>query len=98
MPRALEIATGMWWRFERYEIWDGCIRPASGAKLKPYDPWDEYRKALGARKQVPTPYESLFSLLGHVEESVIGGAFASQHTDWDQYLTQEQKTQIIAWC
>ena len=36
----LDLARGPWWRFDKYEIGDGYVRPAAGAQLSAYDPWD----------------------------------------------------------
>jgi hypothetical protein len=45
MPVTKRVSTsgskGLWWRFNRYEIRDGCIHPARGASLKSFDPWAE---------------------------------------------------------
>ena len=32
---------GQWWKFTRYELKDGYIRPAPDATLSEYDPWSE---------------------------------------------------------
>ena len=38
--RGERLTVGKWWRFQTYEIQDGAIRPASGARLKEYDLWE----------------------------------------------------------
>ena len=37
----LEPFAGQWWKFTRYELKDGYIRPAPDATLSEYDPWSE---------------------------------------------------------
>ena len=62
-----------WWRYDKYEIDDEWIRPAPGANLELYDPWEAYRDSwendpdsatpfADKRLQGP-PYLSLLSLL-----------------------------------
>ena len=61
---------GLWWRFSAYEIKDGYVRPAPGAKLEHFDPWEAYsevREGLrGVRigsKTGDTPYADFFAVL-----------------------------------
>lgn len=35
---------GQWWRFSSYELAGAAIRPAPGAVLESYDPWESHRK------------------------------------------------------
>ena len=37
----LQPLVGQWWKFTRYELKDGYIRPAPDAILSEYDPWSE---------------------------------------------------------
>ena len=37
----LQPLVGQWWKFTRYELKDGYIRPAPDATLSEYDPWSE---------------------------------------------------------
>jgi len=64
MPKDATGARGWWWRFSDYEISDGYIRPARGAKLERYDPWQEYRKGKPEFKErkVQPPYAELVNL------------------------------------
>lgn len=39
MREKVSLTTGRWWRFSKYEVRDGYIRPARGANLETYDPW-----------------------------------------------------------
>jgi hypothetical protein len=43
-----ELNAGFWFRFDRYEMWRGYIRPVRNARLQRYDPWGE-RSAFGGR-------------------------------------------------
>ncbi len=52
---------GKWWRFDRYEISEGYIRPTADARLESYDPWSLYRTSFGQRGG-RAPYESLARL------------------------------------
>ena len=56
--------TQTWWRFSRYELRDGYIRPAPDATLEEYAPWDQHRSGRDARmkKQQP-PYQELVGVL-----------------------------------
>ena len=51
MAEVLDVSLGKWWRFSAYEIREGFIRPAPGAKLTVYDPWEEYRQAFIRKNQ-----------------------------------------------
>ena len=55
--KPVEPVVGGWWRFSGYELKDGYIRPAAGAKLFPYDPWGQPERS-DAR-----PYEELANLV-----------------------------------
>ena len=39
--KPLKPLVGQWWKFTRYELKDGYIRPAPDATLSAYDPWSE---------------------------------------------------------
>ena len=65
---ARALATGSWWRLSRYEIRDGYIRPALGARLRRYNPWkrwlDTRRKStIDGSVRGATPYGELLELL-----------------------------------
>lgn len=69
----LDVATGRWWRWTRYEIRNGYIRPARGAQLRVYDPWKMWLESRppatsSRRRTLPeTPYGSLLALSGELE-------------------------------
>jgi hypothetical protein len=41
----VRVFQGQWWRFDRYEVVGRQIRPARGARLECYDPWELVRSA-----------------------------------------------------
>ena len=55
--QTLDPFVGQWWRFTRYELKDGYIRPTPDAELSAYDPWRDSRQ--GMRKA----YASLATLV-----------------------------------
>lgn len=70
MPEAFDLASTTWWRFTRYEIRDGYIRPAPTAKLETYDPWEEYRAArLTPSKELSqlVPYWNFIALFSRMK-------------------------------
>lgn len=74
---------GTWWRFDKYNVIDGYIRPAKGAKLIEYDLWGAYARSL-ENEDVPPPYESFLKLFDEVEKA--GG------------LEIEQTHKVAKWC
>ena len=36
------VAGGCWWRFDRYRVKDGYLRPVAGARIETYRPWAQY--------------------------------------------------------
>jgi hypothetical protein len=62
MTRRIEQEQLGWWRFDRYEIKDGYIRPADGAHLVFYDPWAQQRRSK-IDSSVPPPYQELLEML-----------------------------------
>ncbi|MBT3768292.1 MAG: hypothetical protein HOF85_00300, partial [Acidiferrobacteraceae bacterium] len=70
MPQDFDIFGNTWWRFDRYEVSGGYIRPGRGARLEQYKPWAEFRDARAASQRSNTiqrPYSSLFQLADHLE-------------------------------
>lgn len=70
------IPGGVWPRLSPYEIVDGCIRPASGARLTTYQPWKAYdtgrltRQATNSQAWTP-PYEGLIRLAEDIPEQTL---------------------------
>ncbi len=42
--RPIKADVGCWWKFDRYEIKDGWLRPAKGSRFECYQPWDQYEE------------------------------------------------------
>jgi hypothetical protein len=59
----VELSGGNWWRFTRYEVREGIIRPATGTRLQKYDPWAKGKP--GKHNVESTPYRSLLTLVDH---------------------------------
>src|ERR1022692_1879074 len=66
--RGEQFIAGRWFRFDHYELENGFIRPAKGARLQSYDPFEMYERskkesrgdrksAKGARLQSYDPFE-----------------------------------------
>src|SRR5690242_15503915 len=56
-----KIFSDKWYRFNRYEITGGYIRPAPAAKLELYEPWKLFRAPTG-KEGIKQPYEPLLQL------------------------------------
>ena len=81
--------TQQWWRWSRYEINDGFIRPGPGGTLKRYDPWANYwRAADGGTRDQKAPYQLLVDLLATIEredridDEQLGPVGARALLDW----------------
>ena len=106
--RDLNLVTGGWWRWTRYEIRDGCIRPAPGARLESYDPreiWLRTRppaKSSNQGRSGEPPYQSLLRLLGELEYRRPGDAaldFTPAEVDFLLApLSEESETKLLEWC
>ncbi len=92
MPESFDVSAGYWWRFDRYEIRDGYIRPAPDARLERFDPWSEYREARAGHGAERRPYTDLLEL---VRDLVIGSA-----PDGDQILPLDPQGEerLSRWC
>lgn len=60
------ILTGNWWKFDRYELRDGMIRPARGAKLSRYDPWEDQNPAAPLQQARVPAYRSLLDMVNRL--------------------------------
>lgn len=86
-------ALGRWWRYERYEVRDGFVRPAPGARGAPYDPWTDYLAARsgwggGGGK---APYESLLELTWSFRLLPPRGGERAR-------LAPESEVAVATWC
>ena len=91
----IRATEGEWWRFSLYEIRDGCIRPAKGAKLEWYDPWPDFQRTraqtVGQAPAAAQPgYQSLMKLV-HQLEYLPGQRYPD-------CLTQKSQALILEWC
>jgi hypothetical protein len=106
MAKPFEMNIGGWWRFHRYEIRDGYIRPVKGEKNEWYDPWEAYRKSWDEEAvfnhpdETPTfeelrrtgpPYVSLLNLLNQVTFRPM-----SQKRLYE--ITPESEGLLLSWC
>ena len=88
-----DVAEGRWWRFDHYQVRDGCVRPAPAARLVPYDPWDQYRAARDATARIDPPYASLVALAGtlaHDPETIVQGQAVR--------LGPSGEASLVHWC
>jgi len=77
---------GDWWRFDRYIIEDGAIRPAEGSRLSTYDPWADYEASRLHGGGQEAPYQTLLSLVQQLR-------FDATNT-----LTPESASLLCEWC
>ncbi len=77
---------GEWWRFDRYDIRNGYIRPAPRATLARWQPLDDFQVIRAGRKEQDSPYQSLLRLVNGLR--------------WDANarLTPESTEAILRWC
>jgi hypothetical protein len=92
-PQATE---GEWWRFSLYEIREGCLCPAEGAKLEWYDPWPDFRhtrtQTVGQAPAATQPaYQRLLKLVHQLE-------YLPGRTRYPDCLTTQSQALILEWC
>ena len=87
----------LWWRFSSYELKDGYIRPATGAKLELYDPWKPYRESWEHDPDSATPFPEkrlqgppYLSLLALADEVSIAPDRSS--------LDKKGADRLLKWC
>ena len=105
---ARALAAGSWWRFSRYEIRDGYIRPAPGARLRRYDPWKRWHKTRAVNRRSDgsvrgaTPYRELLEMLNKLEYRSVGAdspEFTPAQVDMlAGPLTADSEQRILNWC
>lgn len=99
-----KIHEGWWWKCSKYELRDGCICPAPGAKWEQYDPWEAYQRALYNRKVYQPLYQNLLNLYSEIKEDVrsvlnaVPMADVFTGTPDKIALTQEGEKRLLAWC
>jgi hypothetical protein len=67
--RGEQFIAGRWFRFDRYQLENGFIRPARGASLQSYDPFEMYERSKKECRGKP-PYQTLLDLLSHLGADV----------------------------
>jgi hypothetical protein len=85
----LSLQTHGWWRFSRYEIQAGVIRPASGSRLIPYDPWIEFQQVRNQTNGQPA-YGELVRLVWALRSDPTGRS--------PRGFSPEGHAKILAWC
>jgi hypothetical protein len=108
LMKDLKVAVGRWWRWTRYEIRDGYIRPAPGARLQVYDPWKVWletrplAKNSDQQKLQETPYQALLTLLGELRYRQPGDIpldFTPRELNLMlASLTADSEKKILEWC
>ena len=82
---------GLWYRFNRYEIAGGYIRPAPGAVLEEYDPWEAYRSWINGEGETAPPYQSLLDLSERLE-------LRRDEKSDSSWVVPEGVGDLLAWC
>jgi len=104
MLHAYKLGSTTWWRFSAYEIRDGYICPARGAKLNKYDPWELFERS--REKRVPMPYSALVGLVEPLQPSgsrrpIVDGVLPVSAEDFatpSELVTPEVRRGITEWC
>jgi hypothetical protein len=81
-------APSVWWKFDRYEISNGVIRPAATAKLSSWDPWSRFNNVLGHYRTVRTLWGELAELDRNLSQDPVASGTPSK----------ENEKKILAWC
>ena len=94
------LAGGRWWRWTKYQLLEGCLRPAPDAVLRCYDPFGTRpagRSSAQAGKN-STPYLSLLEMLRslkYVDNEDFSPAEIGMPAG---RLTAESEQAILNWC
>lgn len=106
--KSRKLAAGRWWRWSRYELRDGNIRPAPSARLRTYDPWKLWlnTRPVGRRSdqsaQGTTPYRALVDMLNKLEyrKNADGSPdFMPAQVDMlAAPLTADSEQKVLDWC
>lgn len=75
MEKSLKLNAGQWWRFGRYVLRRGVIRPEIATPCAEYNPWAGYEAAWGHRRVAgkTAPYHSLIELADDYERGAQAG-------------------------
>jgi hypothetical protein len=88
-PKLPETRYG-WWRFDRYQIQNGVIRPAAGSRLTWYDPWVTFQQIRNQTNGQPA-YSELTRLASKLNADPATKGYLRD-------LSQESESAILAWC
>jgi len=83
----------LWWRFSRYEVANGVVRPTADATAEEYDPWQVYldsRQRHASRIRVSPPYQDLLELWAEIRPRDTDGTFSR--------LDLRQEKRLLWWC
>ncbi len=96
MATPFSVYQGYWWRFSKYELRDGYIRPAPKAELEEYDPWAAYHASWNYDPDSATPY---------VEQRTSAPPYQSLLTLFHEFRFDalgepdpESVEKLLAWC
>ena len=73
-----EFLSTSWWRYDRYEVDRLYIRPAPGARLRRYDPWQENTAALARWRDHEPPYITLARLGDEYDNGLLFGSLSKR--------------------
>lgn len=65
MTGTADVFANKWWKFDEYEIRDGCLCPTPDASLSDYHPWEAYEELL-AKDSSERPYKTLIDLADRI--------------------------------
>jgi hypothetical protein len=88
MRKKSPVFPAAWWRFDRYQIAAGAIRPAPKARLETFDPWNTFARAKGQFRTVETIWGNLAELVRQLEQDAVAECTPS---------SQGEKL-ILDWC
>src|SRR5579862_875817 len=97
MVARIRKRTCRWPRFSRYEIRDGRIAPAAGARIHWYDPMGDYLQSKKETRGQP-PYMSLVALVGRLNlELSASGWRLEENPGVAPPLSDQSINGILAW-
>src|ERR1051325_2924953 len=98
------IIVSPWWKFNRYELANGCIKPAHNAKLQLYDPWEGFLDARRKTNAQP-PYQALFAVL--IEAGVRDISISGDDSPLEELpvndeglltISTKAEEKLLSWC
>lgn len=100
MALPVAMVDGRWWRFDRYKLEDGFIKPHPEAVLTSYNPWAAYWKSRQkGEKGGRSPYVSLVSLvedLGGIH--LLIDEFSAKGESLQRKLDERGTERLLEWC